>query len=217
MYVPEAFAEPDRELLLAFIREAGWGYLVGVLDGAPFATHLPFLVDGATGSEKLVAHMARANPHWHSFAGTQGGSEQLVVFPGPHAYVSPRWYTSRTAVPTWNYATVHVYGVPRVVDDPAAVRAAQQRLVERHEAGASAPWQMEDADAGFIEGMLRGIVGFEIPIARMLGKFKLSQNRSPEDRAGVIGALAESPDEGARQVSRLMAIREADPRAGGGS
>jgi len=211
MYVPEAFAETDREVLLDFIRATGWGYLVCVRDGVPFATHLPFLLEGARGSEKLVAHMARANPHWHSFSDAEAAPEQLVVFPGPHAYVSPRWYATRKAVPTWNYATVHVYGVPRIVDDPEAVRAVQQRLVEAHEGGADAPWRMEDAGADYIGGMLRGIVSFEIPVARMEGKFKLSQNRTPEDRAGVIRALAESPDEGARSISRLMAAREPDP------
>jgi len=210
MYVPEIYAENDRGVLCDFIRGAGWGYLVGAADGVPFATHLPFLLDGDDGAETLVAHMARANPHWKSFGG-EAAREQLVVFPGPHAYVSPRWYTTAKAVPTWNYAAVHIYGVPRIVDDPAAVYAAQKKLVDHHEAGADAPWRMEDIDAGFIEGMLRAIVSFEIPVSRMEGKFKLSQNRTAADRAGVIGALAESPDENGRKIAGLMASRELDP------
>jgi len=207
MYVPEVYAENDRATLLDLIRATGWGYLVGAADGVPFATHLPFLVEGEPGAERLVAHMARANPHWRSFA--DGGREQLVIFAGPHAYVSPRWYTTAKAVPTWNYVTAHVYGVPRVVDDPAAVHAAQKRLVDHYEAGAEAPWRMEDVDAGFIQGMLRAIVSFEVPIARMEGKYKLSQNRKPEDRAGVIAALGDSPDDGAQKIARLMEAREA--------
>lgn len=207
MYVPEYFAEADRATLLDFIRATGWGYLVGGADGVPFATHLPFLLEGEPGAERLVAHMARANPHWQSFAGDE--REQLVIFSGPHCYVSPRWYTTAKAVPTWNYVAVHVYGVPRVVDDPAAVYAAQKRLVDFHEAGADAPWRMEDIDAGYIEGMLRAIVSFEMPIARMEGKFKLSQNRKAEDRAGVIAALSESTDDGGKKIARLMASREA--------
>jgi len=112
-------------------------------------------------------------------------------------------------VPTWNYVAVHVYGVPRVVDDPAAVYAAQKRLVDFHEAGAETPWRMEGVDAGYIEGMLRAIISFEMPIARMEGKFKLSQNRKAEDRAGVIAALSESADDGGKGIARLMASREA--------
>ena len=208
MYVPDKFAETDRSVLVDFIRAHGWGYLVGVDAGVPFATHLPFMVDGAPGEEKLVAHMARANDHWQSFADQAEQVEQLVVFPGPHSYVSPRWYVSKKAVPTWNYTAVHVYGVPRVIDDPNAVYASQKALVDCFEAGADAAWRMEEVDAGFIEGMLRAIVSFEIPIERMEGKFKLSQNRKPEDRAGVIDALAHSPSEGSRKIASLMRERE---------
>lgn len=208
MYVPEKFAETDRGVLLDFIRDTGWGYLVGVSGGVPVVTHLPFLVDGDPGAEKLVAHMARANPHWRSFSGSDA-ADQLVVFPGPHAYISPRWYTSAKAVPTWNYTTVHAYGVPQILEDPAAVYASQKRLVDLYEADAAAPWRMEDMDAGYIDGMLRAIVSFEIPVARLEGKFKLSQNRTAEDRAGVIKALSASPTEGGQKIADLMVSREA--------
>lgn len=209
MYVPEKFAEIDRGVLLDFIRDTGWGYLVGVSDGIPVVTHLPFILDGEPGSEKLVAHMARANPHWHCLANSGADSEQLVVFPGPHAYVSPRWYKSVNAVPTWNYTAVHVYGSARIVDDPAAVHASQKRLVDFYEADAEMPWRMEDMDPDYIAGMLRAIVSFEIPVARLEGKFKLSQNRTAEDRAGVITALSDSPTEGGKKIAGLMASREA--------
>lgn len=208
MYVPEKFAETDRAVLLDFIRDTGWGYLVGVSDGIPVVTHLPFILDEEPGSEKLVAHMARANPHWRSLANSGADSEQLVVFPGPHAYVSPRWYKSLKAVPTWNYTTVHVYGAARIVDDPAAVYASQKRLVDFYEAGADTPWRMEDVDADYIDGMLRAIVSFEISVDRLEGKFKLSQNRTAEDRTSVIEALSESPTEGGKKIAGLMASRE---------
>lgn len=209
MYLPSKYTETDRAVLLDFIRENGWGYLVGISEGVPVANHLPFLVDGEDGSEFLVAHMARANPHWKLFTEDNPPGDQLVVFPGLHSYVSPRWYTTARAVPTWNYATVHVYGTPRIVDDPDAVYAAQKKLVDRFEAGADDPWRMENVDADFITSMLRAIVSFEIPITRMEGKFKLSQNRTAEDRAGVVAALAGSASEGGRKIADLMASREA--------
>jgi transcriptional regulator len=205
MYVPENFAETDRETQLAVIRETGWGYLVGVIDDLPYVTHLPFMVDGAAGREKLVAHVSRLNPHWNSFA---EGREQLVVFPGPHGYVSPSWYKAKKAVPTWNYVAVHVYGTPRIVDDPEACYAAQKNLVDFHESGLEQPWRMEDMPESYIDGMLRGIVGFEIPIARIEAKFKLNQNRKPEDRKGVIAAFAAGEREDSRRLAELMAARE---------
>ncbi len=205
MYVPDHFAEDNRGTQMRFIRETGWGYLTGVVDGAPFVTHLPFLLDGEPGAEFLVAHMARLNPHWQSFA---EGRDQLVVFPGPHCYVSPTWYAAEKAVPTWNYVAVHAYGTPRIIEDPDACYAAQKKLVDFHEAGFETPWRIEDMPESYIGGMLRGIVNFEIPIARIEAKFKLNQNRTTLDRAGVIAALADSPRENDRDVAALMAARE---------
>jgi transcriptional regulator len=112
------------------------------------------------------------------------------------------------AVPTWNYTAVHVYGAARIVDDPAAVYASQKRLVDFYEAGADTPWRMEDVDADYIDGMLRAIVSFEISVDRLEGKFKLSQNRTAEDRTSVIEALSESPTEGGKKIAGLMACRE---------
>ncbi len=209
MYVPEHFAESDRETLLETIREIGFGLLVGTVEGRPFATHLPFLVEGAPGEERLVAHMARANPHWRAFA---AGHEALAVFQGPHAYVSPRWYESANAVPTWNYVAVHIYGVPRIVDNPERAYAAQRRLVEHYEAGRARPWRIEELDRAAARAMLRAIVNFEMPIARIEGKFKLSQNRTAADRKGVVAALEAEGDAGARAVAALMAAREAADR-----
>jgi transcriptional regulator len=203
MYLPPHFEETDREILYGTIRDNNFGLLITTVDGAPFATHLPFLLEG----DRLVAHMARANPQWRSF---ERDEEALCIFQGPHAYVSPRWYEATQRVPTWNYVAVHVYGKPRIVDEPSAVRAQQVRLVAAHEAGAAKPWSMDGLPESYVTGMLRAIVTFELPITRIQGKFKLSQDKPAEDRAGVIAALAESPHEGDRQTSALMASREKD-------
>ena len=208
MYVPKDFAVTDRQKQIDFIQATGWGYLTGIVNGAPFVTHLPFLIEGEDGSEKLVAHMARANPHWESFA---NGKDQLVVFPGPHGYISPSWYETKKAVPTWNYAAAHVYGIPQIIDDPDAVYAGQKKLVDHHEAQFDTPWAMESVEAEYIDGMLRAIVCFEIPIKRIECKFKLSQNRTAQDRANVIDALSRSGDSSAHALAALMQRSRKDP------
>lgn len=206
MYVPDHFRVDDREALHGVIRDNSFGLLMSQVEGKPFATHLPFLLDG----DVLVAHMARANPHWRGFA---DGGEVLCVFQGPHAYVSPSWYTVENTVPTWNYAAVHVYGRPEIVDDAAAAYADQERLVALYESGFDAPWRLADRDREFIDGMLRAIVNFRIPIDRIEGKFKLSQNRPEADRENVIAALGASDDPAAVACGALMAARRG---SGGG-
>jgi transcriptional regulator len=131
------------------------------------------------------------------------------VFPGPHAYVSPSWYGQHPSVPTWNYVAVHAYGVPRLVEDAGRVRALLGRLVRAFEDGRSTPWRMDSLSDAYLEGMMRGIVAFEIPIDRLEGKAKLSQNRSAADRARVCAGLAAEGDPLARAVADLMA--EPDP------
>jgi transcriptional regulator len=182
MYIPTAFRADDRTALYDLIERHGFGTLVTVLDGAPFATHLPFLIDRDRGV--LLGHVARVNPHARAL---DGGAEALIIFQGPHAYVSPSWYATAPAVPTWNYAAVHVYGVPGLLDEPRLLDLLD-RLVSKYESWRERPWTM-DLPADYQQKMLRGIVGFEVPIGRIEGKFKLSQNRSTEDRAGVIRAL----------------------------
>ena len=208
MYVPNDFAVTNRQTQIEFIQATGWGYLTGIVNGAPLVTHLPFLTEGEDGSEKLVAHMARANPHWESFA---NGKDQLVVFPGPHGYISPSWYETKKAVPTWNYAAAHVYGIPQIIDDPDTVYAVQKKLVDRHEAQFDTPWSMDSVEAEFIDGMLRAIVCFEIPIKRIECKFKLSQNRTAQDRANVIDALYRSENSSAHALAALMRRSRKDP------
>jgi len=161
--------------------------LINQVEGAPFATHLPFMIE----DDVLVAHMARANPQWRSFA---QGDEVLCVFQGPHAYISPSWYESANTVPTWNYVAVHVYGMPEIVDDPVAALDDQARLVTAHEAGFDEPWLLDERDPAMIEGLLRSIVNFRIPIGRIEGKFKLNQNKTAADRAGTIAGLESAGD-----------------------
>lgn len=201
MYLPPHFEETDRETLYGVIRDNNFGLLITAVDGAPFATHLPFLLEG----DRLVAHMARANPQWSGF---EQGGEALCVFQGPHGYVSPRWYAGTRLVPTWNYVAVHIYGRPRIVADPAAVRDQQARLVAAHEAGAEKPWTMDGLPESYVTGQLRAIVTFEMPIERIEGKFKLNQNRTAEDRVGVVAALRRSARPGDNELAELMAARE---------
>lgn len=201
MYCPTNFVEDDRQTLDAVIRANSFGLLVSTLDGAPYATHLPFMLDG----DRLLAHMARANPQWQGF---EAGTEVLCIFQGPHAYVSPNWYAREKAVPTWNYVAVHVHGVPRIVDDPSECLAMQRRLVAEFEAGSETPWTMDGLPESYLAVQLRAIVNFEIPVTRIEGKFKLNQNRTAEDRAGVIASLRKSPLDSDRATAKLMAARE---------
>jgi transcriptional regulator len=207
MYIPKHFAIAETATCHEVIAENGFGELV-TLDnaGLPFASHLPFLIDATRGaSGTLIAHMARANPQWQHFA---NGKPVLAIFHGPHAYISPTWYATHPAVPTWNYIAVHAYGVPKIVDAPAAVEDILGRLVEANEAANGTNWRMDGLTEQYLGGMTRAIVAFEIPIDRLEGKAKLSQNRDAVDQAKVAEALAASVDPSAQATSRAM--RRAD-------
>jgi transcriptional regulator len=209
VYIPSAFRESRPEVLHAFIQRHSFGTLVSRVEGEPFATHLPFLLDADRGPHgTLQAHMARANPHWRRL---EEDAEVLVLFQGPHAYVSPAWYATPVAVPTWNYAAVHAYGRARVVDEPAVLRALVDGTVRAYEGAYEAPWSTERLDGAFVEKLLENIVGFEVPIHRLEGKLKFSQNRSPADREGVIAALLRQGDAQSVEVAELM--RELERRA----
>jgi transcriptional regulator len=188
VYIPPAFAVTDPVEIAEMMRRFNFGLLVTVgPDGAPFASHLPFLYEPRDGGLGVVsAHMARANPQWRHFA---GGAKALCVFWGPHAYLSPRWYETKGMVPTWNYATVHVTGAVRIVDDLPTLRAQMDRLVEANESGLPTPWSSEELPAGVFDGLSRGIVGFEVEIATVEAKAKMSQNRKAQDALGAIAAL----------------------------
>lgn len=202
MYVPRHFAEPDRERLHALIRSHGFATLVSVLDGELFATHVPLLLDAERGpSGTLFGHVARSNPHWHGF---DGRAPALAIFHGPHAYVSPRWYRGQDQVPTWNYEVVHAAGAPRVLEEPAAVRALLARMADQYEAGAPEPWRAAGLPERVADGLQRAIVAFELPIERLVGKRKLSQNKAPADRAGVVVGLRAAGDPASLAVAAAM-------------
>jgi transcriptional regulator len=201
MYLPTAFAEPDDGRLLDFIEEHGFCTLVTVVEQAPFASHLPVLLDRQR--RVLLGHLARANPHWRGF---DVGGEALVIFAGPHGYVSPSWYETAPAVPTWNFSAVHVYGRPRAVLEEAWISDVVDRLSRKFEGSASPAW-LEAMPADYRRRMLQGVVGVEVPISRIEGKFKLSQNRSAADRQGVIRHLEQRGDDDSLRLAALMRER----------
>jgi len=202
MYCPPHFVENDPNALRALIDANNFAVLVSPVDGQAFATHLPFLYRPE--SALLSAHMARANPHWQALAAKP--DDALVIFQGPHEYVSPTWY-GEPGVPTWNYTAAHVYGAFELIEDAAAHRDVLAALTVHHEAGNSPPWQA-DFTAPSIAGMLRGTVAFNIRIRTIEGKFKLSQNRSQADRQRVVAALEARGGDNALGVAGLMRERQ---------
>jgi transcriptional regulator len=167
-----------------------------------FATHLPFLLDETRGPNgTLLGHMARANPHWQ---GLRTGVESLVIFQGPHAYISPGWYVSEQAVPTWNYTAVHAYGSASLMENPQRVRELLERTVHTFEGDTPQAWSTARLDESYITNLARGIVAFELPIARLEGKRKLGQNRPPADVAAAATGLRARGDPLAVAVADLM-------------
>jgi transcriptional regulator len=200
LFLPELFAERDAATLHAFIERNAFATLISPDPTDPPVTHVPLLLDRTRGdSGVLLGHMARANPHWRRLE-TQ--PQVLALFHGPHAYVSPAWYASHPSVPTWNYAVVHVHGSARLLHDKRDLEPLVRALVERYEGPRAQPWRM-DLPADYEARMLEAIVGFEIAVTAITGKFKLSQNRPAGDRENVAAALgAGSPADQA--VAELM-------------
>jgi transcriptional regulator len=213
MYQPAHFREDRLEVHHELIRQNPLGMLVSAGAGGLVANPIPFLVDeteGALGT--LRCHIARANPQWKDLGGL---AECLVIFQGADHYITPSWYATKAesgkVVPTWNYATVHVWGAPRIIEDPAWLRAQVDALTRSQEDTRPEPWAVGDAPDSFVAAQLRGIVGIEIAIARIEGKWKVSQNRSPADQAGVRDGLASGGGKAgdmARLVAERMAIAE---------
>jgi len=200
MYVPPSFAESNQERLFDFIDQHGFGLLMSQHDGAPVATHLPFVLDRHGGPQAphgtLMGHMARANPQWRDAE----GQRVLAVFSGPHAYVSPTWYETAGMVPTWNYVAVHATGTLRLIEDPGALREIVRSAVATYEASMPQPWRLEPGES--LERLLKQIVGFQIEIERLEGSWKLNQNHPVERRERVIRALEQIPD--SRTIAALM-------------
>lgn len=201
LYVPRFNAVEDEAEVRDLVATVGTAHLVTVAaDGAPDATFLPVLWRG----DRLVGHLARANPHWRAITGGPG----LAVVSGPDAYVSPSFYATKRehgrVVPTWNYSTVHLRGPVRVVDDTGWLRELVGALTDHHEAGRPEPWAVEDAPEAYVEKNLRAIVGVEMVVESVEAKAKLSQNRSEEDRAGVVAGLDGTAGEGVAEAMRRL-------------
>ena len=187
MYIPAGFQVGDRDTLHTFIEQYSFAVLITNIDNVPFATHLPLLLDRDRGPfGTLLGHFARPNPHVQAF---DKPFDSLAVFHGPHAYISPSWYSGKSpAVPTWNYAAVHAYGRAEPIVDDAWTRDLLERMVETYEARFESPWQ-DNLNDELREKLIRSVVGFELPISRLEGKFKLGQNRSLEDQEGALAGL----------------------------
>lgn len=200
MYVPEHFKETNPKRISALIEGNSFGMLVTAPDGLPFVSHLPFIFDPAAGSNgKLLCHMARANPQWQHFSSC---GEVLTIFQGPHAYVSPSWYSS-PGVPTWNYAVVHLRGKPRFIESDSELEALVEQLTLAYESHMPSPWKPNLAGERRTK-LLNMIVGFEIEVTDIQAKFKLSQNRPPEDQQSVVEKLSQSSNQTEVAVAKLM-------------
>jgi transcriptional regulator len=203
MYIPKRYEEKDAEKVHAFIRENSFAILVSVLDGLPVATHIPLLLEkDDQGRDVLVGHIARGNEQKQTFA---EGAKVLAIFPGPHAYVSPRWYTQMN-VPTWNYMAVHVYGTLRVIEGEE-LRAALSRLVDNYEQHLPRPVEIGEIGEKYVTAEMRGIVGFRILVEEIRAAYKLSQNRDERSYQEVVHQLGEG-DEAAKAVAAEMEKRE---------
>jgi transcriptional regulator len=201
MYIPDSFKVDEPARLHAMMRRHPFALLLTVNADSLEATHLPFMVDAESGPQgTLLAHMARANHHWQLFDGRR---EALVVFTGPHAYISPSWYAEKVTVPTWNYVAIHAHGRPAIVTDMVRVRAMLERLVSEHEAYVNLPWSTAQA-GDYVQQQLDYIVAFEMQITKLEGKFKLNQNRSRVDQQGVVRALSGYDDPLKRELAELM-------------
>jgi len=205
MYRPAAFRQDDLTALHDQIDSTGLALLTSNGLAGLQATHLPLLLEPEEGEfGTLYGHFARANPHWQDLA----GQEALAVFSGPDAYVHPGWYPGKAehgqVVPTWNYIAVHAWGQVETFDDPARLSELLTRLTVRHEAGRAQPWSLDDAPAEYLERMLRAIVGFALPVRRIEGQWKLSQNRQPADHNGVRQGLAASANPRDRELAARM-------------
>jgi transcriptional regulator len=209
LYAPPAFKVEDLGLLHDHMDRTGLALLITVGDEGPLVSHLPLLLDRREGSKGvLIGHLARPNPQVHR---SRLDLPAVAIFQGPDAYVSPGWYQTKRehgrVVPTWNYAVVHARGTLRLIDDAEWLRDAVGRLTARHEGTFEKPWSVADAPPKFIDGQLKGIVGVELAIEALEGKYKLSQNRSIADQEGVVAGLERRATASERATADLMMER----------
>ncbi len=211
MYVPALFKEDNVAVMHDAIRQYGFGTLVTLNDTEMEASHIPMLLDPEPAPYgTILGHLARANPQWKR---VKPGVETLAIFLGPNTYITPSWYPTKQesgkVVPTWNYLAIHAYGTLSFFDDAEELRAHVTRMTETHEAPRAAPWAVSDAPKEFVDGMVRAIVGFKLPITKLEGKWKMSQNRPAQDVSGVLAGLKAEPGEAHEAVAEIVAARQA--------
>lgn len=197
MYIPSSFKVTDEESLYEFMEKYSFAVLFSQVSHMPIATHLPLLVDRNKGC--LYGHMAKANPQWRKVE-----DQVLAVFNGPHTYISPSWYETNQAVPTWNYTAVHVTGEFGIIDDQDELLHILEKTTSTYESDMEQPWMMANVKSMLLEQLTAAVVGFKINISMIEGQWKLSQNHSVERRQRVIRALEERSDDQSRQIAKLM-------------
>jgi transcriptional regulator len=200
MYRPTAFQEDNVDKLIAFMKANSFATLVSIIDGVPYASHIPLVITMQDDTIKLIGHLAKQNPQSQAL-----DTELLTIFTGAHAYISPTLYEKHESVPTCNYIAVHAYGVPKVImlnDSPESMNQMINEMIDTYEADYKSHWH--SLSNGFREGMMNGIVGFEITVTRLEGKYKLSQNRSQIEQHNVSSTLLQSTDPAARAVGAEM-------------
>jgi transcriptional regulator len=206
MYIPKHHEETDTSILHALVKAHPLGSWITQGEGELIANHIPFLLDPTRGEYgTLVGHVARANRVWQSFSTT---INSVVIFQGAESYITPSWYPSKhahgKAVPTWNYVVVHAHGLPRVIEDREWLLAHINQLTDVHEADQALPWKVSDAPQDFIDRLLQAIVGIEIPITKLVGKWKVSQNRPELDKLGVVAGLLSKNEAQATAMAALV-------------
>jgi transcriptional regulator len=201
MYIPASFDVSDERILGSFIDRYAFATLITPSSAGLIASHIPITLRKREGRGYLIGHVARANNQWRAF---DGRAEALAIFHGPHAYVSPTWYATAPAVPTWNYAAVHAYGKPAASEDRDFTKAALVELVAKYESSRSNPWRAESLAPDFFDKLASAIVAFEMPIDRIEGKFKLGQNRSREDRLRMLAGLDGEGTSDAELLARFI-------------
>jgi transcriptional regulator len=210
MYLPKQFEETRTEVLHALVRKRPFGTLVVMTSDGLSVDHIPFLIDATTEPLGVLrGHVARANP---ILGATPADVDAVAIFQGPDHYITPSWYATKKetgkVVPTWNYVVVHAYGRPRFMDDQQWLREHLNQLTHKHEGTRDLPWKVSDAPDDYLSNLLGAIVGIEMPIARLSGKWKLGQNRPHADRTGVINGLLQESDESGEALAAFM--RDAD-------
>jgi transcriptional regulator len=197
MYIPKLYRAEDREEILAFLKQNNFPAIVSFDGTRPIATHTPIeLVEDEAGNLTIYGHMSRANPQWKTF-GTQ---EVLLIFQGPHTYISPRWY-GHVNVPTWNYTMIHVYGTVRLLEGEE-LQGLLSRLVHNHEGNSG--YSLEGLPEDFVKKEMNGVAGFAVAVTQIDASYKLSQNRNDADHANIVRELDKREDEDSRQVAQAM-------------